>query len=343
MMSQDSVFLSSIKTGAIKHKTPDPCKKMKGSLSCISRNRPSLLSGHKENTMSEKPQNMKAQISRILKSSCVDGPGNRFVLFLQGCNFKCINCHNPHTIQHCRDCAECIPHCPTQALQLNTHKKVVWNEAQCTGCDKCIDVCPYQSNPKILLLSVFEVLEKIKQCHLFLNGITLSGGESTLQLPFIVALFKAIKTDPALSHLTCFIDSNGSLSHTGWQRVMPYLDGAMIDLKAWQSETHLWLVGQDKHRVISSINFLAKEGKLHEVRLLPISEKSDLGSNVHQVGEYLKNLPTKVKIRLNAFGHHGVVGEALTWEKCTESDLLTFHDALYKILQRPILLPSVYP
>ena len=123
---------------------------------------------------------------------------------------------------------------------------------------------------------------------------------------------------------------------------MPYLDGAMIDLKAWQSETHLWLVGKDKHRVISSINLLAKEGKLHEVRLLPISEKSDLGTNVNQVGQYLKKLPRKVNIRLNAFGHHGVVGEALTWAKSTESDLLTFHDALYKILQRPILLPSVY-
>ena len=36
-----------------------------------------------------------AIVSRILKFSCVDGPGNRLVLFLQGCNFNCINCHNP--------------------------------------------------------------------------------------------------------------------------------------------------------------------------------------------------------------------------------------------------------
>ncbi len=30
--------------------------------------------------------------------SWVDGPGNRFAVFLQGCGFNCIACHNPHTI-----------------------------------------------------------------------------------------------------------------------------------------------------------------------------------------------------------------------------------------------------
>ena len=30
--------------------------------------------------------------------SCVDGPGNRFVVFVQGCPFDCLACHNPETI-----------------------------------------------------------------------------------------------------------------------------------------------------------------------------------------------------------------------------------------------------
>ena len=28
----------------------------------------------------------------------VDGPGNRFAVFLQGCNLDCLACHNPHTM-----------------------------------------------------------------------------------------------------------------------------------------------------------------------------------------------------------------------------------------------------
>jgi pyruvate-formate lyase-activating enzyme len=37
-------------------------------------------------------------LADVVEFSCVDGPGNRFVVFLQGCNFECIACHNPHTI-----------------------------------------------------------------------------------------------------------------------------------------------------------------------------------------------------------------------------------------------------
>jgi pyruvate-formate lyase-activating enzyme len=37
-------------------------------------------------------------VSDVIRFSCVDGPGNRFVVFLQGCDFNCLACHNPQTI-----------------------------------------------------------------------------------------------------------------------------------------------------------------------------------------------------------------------------------------------------
>ncbi|WP_162063020.1 YjjW family glycine radical enzyme activase [Vibrio taketomensis] len=283
-----------------------------------------------------------AIVNRILNFSCVDGPGNRLVIFLQGCNFKCINCHNPYTINHCDHCGDCVAGCPTQALSINDHYKVVWDENLCTHCDQCLDVCPSSSSPKVKHYTVSDVLALIRKQHFFLSGITISGGEATMQLPFIVELFKAIKADQELCHLTCFIDSNGYLPETGWQRVLPYLDGAMIDLKSWQNETHQWLVGRDNHRVIQSIRTLASASKLHELRLLHIPGKSDLDQEVDVIAALINSLPSDVKIRLNAFQHHGVVGEALLWEKCSKQQMDAFHQMLQVRVSNLIVLPSVY-
>jgi len=284
----------------------------------------------------------RATVSRILNFSCVDGPGNRLVLFLQGCNFNCINCHNPHTINHCNHCGDCVTVCPAGALTTSENNQVNWNQDVCTQCDKCIDVCPNSSSPKTTSYNVTELLAVIRKNALFISGITVSGGEATLQLPFIVELFKAIKTDNSLSHLTCFIDSNGYLSESGWQRVIPYLDGAMIDLKAWQQETHRWLVGRDNHKVIASIRLLAEAGKLHELRLLHIPNKSDLDKEVASVARLIRTLPPSVQIRLNAFQHHGVVGEALDWEKCSEAQMESFYQRLKVLIEQTIHLPQVY-
>ncbi|KLV07215.1 hypothetical protein ABT56_06660 [Photobacterium aquae] len=264
-----------------------------------------------------------ATVSKILNFSCVDGPGNRLVIFLQGCNYQCKNCHNPHTIGLCDHCGDCAIHCPTGSLQL-INGKIAWQANTCTHCDKCLAVCPQQSNPKTQTVSVTDMLSHIRQHSPFLTGITVSGGEATLQAGFIHALFNAIKQDPALCHLTCLIDSNGSLSETGWEKLLPVMDGAMIDLKAWQQETHRWITGRSNHRVMQSIALLKQHDKLEELRLLHIPGITDYEREIDELASYLRELPRRTTIRLNAFQHHGVTGEALEWDTCSNLQIEHF-------------------
>ncbi|MBS4702011.1 MULTISPECIES: YjjW family glycine radical enzyme activase [Aeromonas] len=284
-----------------------------------------------------------ATVSRWLPFSCVDGPGNRLVLFLQGCNFRCPGCHNPHTIGLCDHCGDCVPGCPSGALTL-IDGRVRWQASLCTHCDRCLDACPCSASPKTHQMSVAEVLVLLRRYGPLLTGITVSGGEATTQLPFVVALFAAIKAAPDLAHLTCLLDSNGSLGETGWRRLLPVLDGAMIDLKGWRESVHHSLTGQGRERVLASLQLLARAGKLAELRLLQVPGRSDFldagGELDAGLATFLQTLGP-VPIRLNGFRHHGVRGEAMGWQEAAMEELDRLSNALKVKGFGPIALPPL--
>ena len=246
----------------------------------------------------------------------------------------------------CDSCGDCVATCPASALSLTHNEqgkaKVVWDSELCTQCDICLSTCPKQSSPKTRQYSVPQMLELIRKQVYFINGITISGGEATLQLPFIIELFKAIKSSADLAHLSCMIDSNGYTSESGWQQVMPYLDGAMIDLKSWQEHTHRYITGRDNHRVFSSLKLLAEQNKLYEIRLLYIPKISDIDTEVNAIAGYLTRLPASVRVKLNAFQHHGVTGEARQWETCSEEKMLELATRLTERGVANLVLPNVY-
>ena len=152
-----------------------------------------------------------AQVASLIPFSWVDGPGNRFVIFLQGCNFNCLACHNPQTIP------------------LNT--------------------------PRASEMSVPEVLEEIRASMPYISGITVSGGEATVQHEFVVDLFKELKNRPEFSTLTTFIDSNGNAPKAVWDLLAPYTDGVMLDLKALDDASHIALTGSSNVVVLESMTF----------------------------------------------------------------------------------------
>ena len=284
-----------------------------------------------------------ATVSRWLPFSCVDGPGNRLVLFLQGCNFRCPGCHNPHTIGLCDHCGDCVPGCPSGALTL-IDGMVRWQASLCTHCDRCLDACPRSASPKTHQMSVAEVLVLLRRYGPLLTGITVSGGEATTQLPFVTDLFTAIKAAPDLTHLSCLLDSNGSLGEAGWQRLLPVLDGAMIDLKGWRDSVHHALTGQGRERVLASLQLLARVGKLAELRLLHVPGRTDFidadGKLEAGLVSFLQSLGP-VPIRLNGFRHHGVRGEALAWQEAAMDELDGLSNALKVKGFGPISLPPL--
>ncbi len=241
----------------------------------------------------------------------------------------------------CDNCGDCIPTCPQQALSLQ-NGVISWNSASCEQCDTCIQQCPRQSSPMTLSYTVDELITITRKYAAFINGVTVSGGESTLQLPFLIEYFKTIKQAPDLKHLTCLIDSNGTLSLNGWQKIAPYMDGAMIDLKSWSEKTHVYLTGRSNQRIKESIKWLANNNLLTELRLLYIPEKTDYLENIELLSQFINSLGKSVLVRINAFHQHGVYGEASKWTSAQKQHIDLFSKELNKRNIFNIKTPEIY-
>ena len=265
-------------------------------------------------------------VTDVIEFSAVDGPGNRFVVFLQGCTFDCLACHNPYTINPCIDCGDCVASCPSGALSVDRAGTVVWDAATCTGGDTCLDVCEYDSTPKARTLEVADLVERLRPAVPFLAGVTVSGGEATAQPAFLHALFAQVKA--RFPTLTCFVDSNGDADRATWDLLDPVLDAAMIDLKCLDDDLHRRIAGASNARVLDSIRLLAARGKLFEVRLLMLAGVNDDDAVLERTGAWLASVDPRMRVKVIGFRHHGVRPSPVPLREPTAAQRAHYADVL---------------
>ena len=240
-------------------------------------------------------------INKIIPFSSVDGPGNRTAIFLQECNFNCVYCHNPETINRCNDCGLCVKQCPTEALYIKENI-VMWDKEKCCNCDKCIKECKNTSSPKIQKVTVDNVINEISNYNTFIQGITVSGGECTLQEEFLIELFTKAKS----MGLTCFIDSNGSNDFTKMEKLMKLCDGVMLDVKSFNNDKHKKYIKFDNFNVLKNLEYLASINKLYEVRTIVVPEIFNNEETVKEVSNLITKYNCKIRYKLISFRNHGV-------------------------------------
>lgn len=245
-----------------------------------------------------------ALVNRILPFSSVDGPGNRTVIFFQGCNFNCLYCHNPETINKCINCGLCLSVCPVGALSSKA-SKVSWDSEICVRCDACLTVCHSKSSPKAAFMTVEEVMEEINRVSPFISGITVSGGECTLQKESLVELFKRVHEQG----LTAFVDTNGSVDFSKEPALTEAMDMAMLDIKSFDNGEHIMLTGISNENVLKNAVYLAGLDKLYEVRTVIVPELLDNRRNVEEISRLLSGLNPEIRYKLISFRPVGVVDE----------------------------------
>ena len=246
---------------------------------------------------------MKALVNKIIHSSIVDGPGNRAAIFFQGCNYHCSYCHNPETISICCGCGLCVKNCPTKAL-IFTDGKVIWNADLCCQCDQCIHTCPSLASPRVQSYTPEEIIAAITPDLPYIRGLTVSGGECSLQRDFLVALFRLAKE----KHLSTLMDSNGSYDYMADQELMAVCDGIMLDVKACDDEAYRKLTGMSSQIVMENAVNLARAGNLEEIRTVIVPDELPNADTVETITKILRPyLPMRqIRYKLIAYRPWGV-------------------------------------
>lgn len=235
---------------------------------------------------------------------------------------SCLYCHNPETQQFCSACGICVSSCPAHALSI-VGNTVRHDTSRCIQCDRCIQLCPRFSSPKYHEVSDDAVIQKVLSNQDFLDGITFSGGECTLQYPFLHDVFAAVREQ---SRLTCFVDTNGFLSNEALDTLLDVTDGFMIDMKAVDSEQHRKLTGVDPAPIRHASQRISKHGKLYEVRTVLVEGYTADEKTVEQIARYIHQLNDYTRFRLIPFRPLGVQTTLRNTPSCSLKKLNCLYD-----------------
>ncbi len=193
-----------------------------------------------------------------------DGPGIRTNVFLKGCSLRCKWCCNPESIhpkpelaydlKSCigeKECGLCLKECPESAIYIvDSDGKVRINWDLCTNCAKCGPVCPSEALYDFgIEMTVDEVLAEVEQDTSFYResggGITLSGGECTLQPAFSAALLAEARR----RGINTAIETAGNVPWEFFRSVVEHADVVLHDHKLSDSSRHKQWVGVDNFRI----------------------------------------------------------------------------------------------
>lgn len=199
----------------------------------------------------------------IQRYSLHDGPGLRTNVFLKGCPLRCRWCANPESqnlqpelalsAHNCIACGQFEETCP---VCWGSHNGTGWTEALNERYSARAAVCPTGAIHWIgQQRTAGEVIKEVLRDAPFYEdggGMTLTGGEPTMQPDMAEALLRLAKAE----YISTAIETCG---HTQWavlDRLLPYLDHILFDLKHLDNDTHRAYTGLDNELILSNLRRL---------------------------------------------------------------------------------------
>ena len=202
------------------------------------------------------PQDIKGRIFNIQRFSIHDGPGIRTIVFFKGCFMRCAWCCNPES----------------QGREIETI--IERGKPKTVGRDVSVaDIMP-------------EILADLPYYRRSGGGVTLSGGEVLCQADFARELLIACKE----AGLHTAIESASSAKFEEIEKLLPYLDLYLMDIKHIDSAKHKEYTGVSNERILENARKIAQSGVELVIRTPVIPGFNDTPEEIKAISHFAKSL-----------------------------------------------------
>jgi pyruvate formate lyase activating enzyme len=253
-------------------------------------------------------------VFNIQRFSIEDGPGIRTTVFMKGCPMRCVWCHNPEGIAferqlmwfdvRCIGARDCLEACPNGALELGRSGMTIDRE-RCDACGRCADACPARALELVGKdYTPHEAFQEVYRDEAFYRnsggGVTVSGGEPSMQPRFVAELLRLSKE----AGLHTALDTCGFASGTVLEKLLESADMVLLDLKHMDPAKHLELTGVELEPVLENARMVSSSGRPVWVRTPVVPGCTDSAENIASIGRFIaEELPSVERWDLLAFNN----------------------------------------
>jgi pyruvate formate lyase activating enzyme len=267
---------------------------------------------HADRTRLEQVEGIVFDIQRY---SLHDGPGLRTNVFLKGCPLRCHWCANPES-QHpqpelalfahnCITCGQFPEACP---LGWGARAGNCWTRELADPYSARAEVCPTGAIHWIgQRRTAGEVMQEVLRDAAFYEdggGLTLTGGEPTMQPCMAESLLRLAGAE----YLSTAIETCGHTTWAVWERLLPYLDTILFDLKHVDSDIHRAFTGVGNDLILSNLRRLAELGAPLTIRVPLVPGFNADPASLSAIVEFVRGLGGDIN-RLDLLPYH-TLGQA---------------------------------
>lgn len=209
-----------------------------------------------------------ATVLNIQRMSTEDGPGLRTTVFLKGCSLECGWCHNPEAVSskpqlvwhasRCIGAGACYEVCPEDAIVRREHGLEIDYNA-CTVCGDCVEQCPSLAMEQLgTRWSIDGLLREVAKDRSYFEtsggGVTVSGGEPALNVPFVSAFLDGCRD----LGLRTAVDTCGMCSTQALISLAARTDLLLFDIKEINPVRHSRFTGHSNEMILAGLDALAE-------------------------------------------------------------------------------------